>query len=190
MTQVSPPRLLLLVDTYAGRRSGRRERLARIERAIAMAASLADEALDGGSAGRAVRLVGRVAGDRPRPAASGTATTCCRCWRGSPTNTEHPAAELINSAGRFLKSGTTAVLLTPRGSRRKASRERGRNPVLTLPAGSPSAAAWFHFPPGVDFSNCMPWDQQASVEPKPQTRADATPNNPSFNPRRSPDAQV
>jgi uncharacterized protein (DUF58 family) len=161
LTQVAPPRLLLLVDTYAAPQERTRERLTRIERAIAMAASLADEAL---AADLPVGLFVWSDGWQGIEPSSGKRhrNDLLSVLARLPTNTEHPAAELLNGAGRFLKSGTTAVLLTPE-DRAEGVTERGRNPVLTLPAGSPSAAAWFHFPPGVDFSNCMPWDQQASV---------------------------
>jgi uncharacterized protein (DUF58 family) len=161
LTQVAPPRLLLMVDTHAASQERTRERLTRIERSIAMAASLADEAL---AQDLLVGLFVWSNGWQGIEPASGKRhrNDLLSVLARLPANPEHSAVELVSSAGRFLKSGTTAVLLTPE-DRPEGISERGRNPVLTIPAASTSAATWFHFPPGVDFSNCMPWDQQSTV---------------------------
>jgi hypothetical protein len=76
-----------------------------------------------------------------------------------PLNTQHPADELIGRCSRFLKTGTTSVLLTPED--RAAGNEDGpRGAMLVIPAGSPSADAWFRFENGIDFLTCMPADHQ------------------------------
>jgi uncharacterized protein (DUF58 family) len=161
LTQVAPPRLLLLVDTYATPQERTRERLTRIERSIAMAASLADEAL---AQDLLVGLFVWSNGWQGIEPSSGKRhrNDLLSVLARLPANTENSATDLVSSAGRFLKSGTTAVLLTP-DDRPGGISEGGRNPLLTIPAGSPSATAWFQFPAGVDFSNCMPWDQQAAA---------------------------
>jgi hypothetical protein len=151
----------LLVDTYAAPQERTRERLTRIERSIAMAASLADEAL---AQDLLVGLFVWSNGWQGIEPSSGKRhrNDLLSVLARLPANTEHAPTELVSSAGRFLKSGTTAVLLTP-DDRAGGISEGGRNPLLTIPAASPSAAAWFQFPAGVDFSNCMPWDQQAAA---------------------------
>jgi hypothetical protein len=58
----------------------------------------------------------------------------------------------------FLKSGTTPVLLTPHDA--AVGRSDARASLLVIPALSPQAMRWFHFPPTVDFVHAMPPEQE------------------------------
>src|SRR5206468_1004752 len=110
MTQVSPPRLLLIVDTFIEKRT--MEAHAAVERTIAMAASLASEALGAGlSVGLCAWSDGWVAvtpnhGKRHR-------RDLLALLARLPLNTVHDPMELLDRSHHMMKSGTTAALLTP-----------------------------------------------------------------------------
>jgi hypothetical protein len=151
---------LLLVDTYAADRSV--ERHVRIERSIAMAATLASRALD---ADLPVGLfvwsdgwkgIEPMRGKRHR---NDLLSVLARL----PLNLEYPSNELIGRCSRFLKSGTTAVLLTP-DDQPAGYEDRGRGGMLVLPAAAPATEAWFRFDPAIDFATCMPVEQQPALQ--------------------------
>jgi len=152
MSQVAPPRVLLLVDTFLASRSLQDH--AAVERCIAMAASLAAHALDQGFAvglcawscqwvtihpGSGKRFQGELL------------TVLSRL----PLNTSHRLKELLNECQTRLRTGTTPILFTPRDVE-VGTIEGGRGGMIVIPAGSPRAQNWFHFGPEADFSNCMP----------------------------------
>ena len=163
MTQVSPPRLMLLVDTYLpDRRLGSH---AAVERTIARAASLASMALEQGL------MVGAF------------------CWNGSwqaiapnrgkrqrrdllgllarlPLNTSKPAPALMDASYQAMETGTTPVLLTPQNIQLGLG-ERQRSGMLVISDKSPQAQHWFHFDPDVDFRHCMPLDQEPGEASSP-----------------------
>lgn len=158
MTQVSPPRLLLLVDTHMARRT--LESHADVERVIAMAASLASEALE---QGLPVGLLTWSDGWVYAPPNRGkrhrrdilTALACLRL------NTQCDQRALLDESFRHLKSGTTTVLMTPRsdGVHTGAS-EVSRGGMVVFSADMPNVRQWFRFPETVDFTCCMPASQQ------------------------------
>ena len=159
MTQVSPPRLLLAVDTFAQDRS--LEEHARIERSIAMAASLAAFALD---EGMSVGLYAWVDGwrginpDRGKRHRDELLSVLARL----PLNTGHGISELLDRLSGFLRSGTTPVLFTPRDVQLGLG-DRARGSMVVVSAASPQADAWFRFDPGVDFTTAMPPDQRPKI---------------------------
>jgi uncharacterized protein (DUF58 family) len=161
MTQVSPPRLLIIVDTYAGPKTNAKARpngndqaaAAMVEKAIAMAASLAARALDddlsvgllaanGGSSGEYI-AVSPSRGKRHR---NDVLSLLARL----PANHERNASGLLAHASRLMKSGTTAVLVTPATSGPECD-PKVQGALVVLCAASPSADAWFRFEPGIRF---------------------------------------
>jgi uncharacterized protein (DUF58 family) len=156
MTQVSPPRVLLLVDTFVAERTP--EGHAAIERCIAMAASLAVAAIDQGlSVGLCTwsdgwALVQPTRGKRHKDELLSLLSRLA-------LNTTHDLPEVLESAQQVLQSGTTPVLFTPRKSE-PGIEDNGRRGMLVIPADSHRARAWFRFDPGVDFQTCMPAEQQ------------------------------
>ena len=160
MTQVSPPRLLLAVDSFARDRSP--EQHARVERCIAMAASLAAFALDDGmSVGLYAWSGGTWLGinpDRGKRHRDELLSVLARL----PLNTAHEIPELLDRLGQFVKSGTTPVLFTPLDVQLGLG-DRARGAMVVVSAVSPAAENWFRFPPEIDFATTMPPDQRPKV---------------------------
>jgi uncharacterized protein (DUF58 family) len=175
MTQVAPPRLLLLVDTCLVQpgtpadEPASPQAIASVEKAVAMAASLAATALDeelsvglvawNGGAGGGFLAVEPGRGKRHR---GDLLTALARL----PQNNAHDANELSLHAARLLQSGTTAVLVTPQ-ARESGLSERGRNASLVISVESELAEQWFRFEPGVDFTTCVP-PEHAALPPAPR----------------------
>jgi uncharacterized protein (DUF58 family) len=161
MTQVSPPRLLLLVDTCLedDTESGR----IAIEKTIAMAGSLASFAIDGrltvGVFAWSDGWMG-IAPNRGKRHRREILSMLARL----PTNRTHTTQDLLDNSHEFLKSGTTAVLLTPRDVQLGLSESR-RGGMLVISAGSALADRTFQFSPTIDFSRCMP------QEPHPKKKS-------------------
>ncbi len=158
MTRVSPPRLLLLVDT--NRPDPTRAAAAAVEEAVAMAASLASAALEQGlSVGALAWGEGdwqSVAPTRGKRQRRDLMTLLARL----PANPGgHGPAELLDRSKDLVESGTTAVLFTP-GVVDVAVPDRLRGGLVNLAAGSNQARAWFKFPPGTQFDQCLPADQE------------------------------
>ncbi len=176
MTQVSPPRLLLLIDT---RRTGdTRAAFGLVEEAIAMAASVAHAALDDGLsvggfawAGRAADAAGPVDGTAADDGGwHGVPPTRGKRQRRDlmtllarlPANADRPAAELLERCGDLLEPGTTAVLFTADPAE-IAVTDRLRGSLVSIVAGSAQARNWFRFPAGTAFEGHLPADQEAAV---------------------------
>jgi uncharacterized protein (DUF58 family) len=158
MTQVSPPRLVLIVDTMLKNEDA--DTYAAVERTIAMAASLASQAIEEGL------LVGLV------------------CWSGNwvtmqpergkrhrldilaslaslPKNTEHNLSRVMDHARQLLEVATTGVIFTPN----QASMGFGdqRSSLVIVSPASEKTKGWFKFNTNVDFHTCMPADQQPKL---------------------------
>ena len=156
MTQVSPPRILLVVDTFARDRSVAEH--ARIERAIAMAASVAVRALDEGMSVGLYAWSGDWTGvhpDRGKRHRDDLLSILARL----PLNTEHDTHALLERVSRFTKSGTTAMLFTPRDMQPTLGGV-ARGSTVVVSADGSSGQGWFRFDAAVDFTTCMPPDQQ------------------------------
>lgn len=206
MTQVSPPRLLLLVDTHLEDRSV--EAHVRVERTIAMAASLASHAL---AEGLAVGLVawGTPARDaaapstaldyepaaRPPPGRGAPPAPDSR-WltlapsRGKrhrrdllahlaqlPLNTRQDTHALLTASHEAARSGATPVLFTAREIQLGLAEQQRTNLVVVWSL-SAEADRWFRFDPSVDFARSMPWDQQPEVPAPPPASHSPGPVNP------------
>ena len=160
MTQVSPPRLLLGVDTFLPDRTT--DQHAAVERCIAMAASLASFALDEGmSVGLYTWSGGDWLGinpDRGKRHRDELLSVLARL----PLNTSHDVTELLERLGTFIRSGTTTVLFTPRDVQLGLG-DHARGSMLVVSATSQLAQGSFRFPPEVDFTTTMPPDQRPKV---------------------------
>src|SRR5688572_21132517 len=111
LTQVAPPRLVVLVDTFLQDRSAAQHVL--VERAIAMAASLVSKALEEGLAVGMYAWSGEWIGVHPTRGKRHRDDLLSLLAR-LPLNTTHDTPELMAESGGFMKPGTTAVLVTPR----------------------------------------------------------------------------
>jgi uncharacterized protein (DUF58 family) len=156
MTKVSPPRILLLVDTCVG--AAAPADFTAVERAIAMAASLAIIALEqglsvgfGAWSGDWVTIL-PTRGKRHRD----DLLSMLACL---PLNKDHSLTELMDRCQSVLETGTTPILFTPRDLQ-LGMIDRGQSRTVVVPADSARGRAWFRFDGNIDFSTCMPPDQQ------------------------------
>jgi uncharacterized protein (DUF58 family) len=150
MTLVSPPRLLLLVDTYHPDGDSNQESRGRIEQTIAMAGSLASHALESGL------MVGLCAWSTdgwitlPPNRGKRHAKDVMATLATLPDNTSQPSPALMARAEPDIKSGTTPVLLTP-SDMDVGLPDRARGGLLVLSPTSLIGQAAIQFDPAVDF---------------------------------------
>jgi uncharacterized protein (DUF58 family) len=161
MVQIAPPRIVVLVDTYLESPAWA-ERVA-VEKAIAMAGSLARQALDSGMAVGFCAWTGQWQVMAPR-----RGKRHCRdilaALAGLPENRLHPVSELMQRGEGLLAERVTPVLFTPR--RFQAALGDRQRQTVVIPVHSPQAQAWFHFESTVDFASCMPADQAGHIQPE------------------------
>jgi uncharacterized protein (DUF58 family) len=153
MTQVAPPRLLLLVDTFVEQATD--EELTEVERVIAMAASLLSEGLESGL------MIGIYAwggtdwvGLHPNRGKRQRRDALAALAR-LPLNTKKDTRELLHMAERFMKTGTTPVLFTLRDLP-VSLRDHLRTGLVVVSSVNPQSRSWFTFDPKIDFSVAMP----------------------------------
>jgi uncharacterized protein (DUF58 family) len=167
MTEVAPPRLLLLVDTSPPdpekvRPPATAEIL--IERTISMAASLAAAALDDGlSVGLCAFVAGAWKAIPPTRGKNQRADLLSVLARLS-VNASQPTSALLEACHALLKTGTTAILLTPHDLQ-VGLLERSRGGMLVISAMHSSAESWFKYEPSIDFSSTRPMDDQSTATP-------------------------
>ncbi|MGA2230111.1 MAG: DUF58 domain-containing protein [Tepidisphaeraceae bacterium] len=158
MTQVAPPRLMLLVDTYLAHPT--REDLATVEKTLAMAASLASQGLEEGLA------VGLCAWDRddwailPPLQGKRQRRDVLAALARLPRNSVVDSRRLLDASSGLIKSGTTGVLFTPRAMEVSLT-DRLRGAMVVVATLSPSANAWFTFDSHVDFEQCIPLEEDS-----------------------------
>ncbi|HWE03401.1 MAG TPA: DUF58 domain-containing protein [Tepidisphaeraceae bacterium] len=147
MTRVSPPRLMLLVDTYMPDSSD--EKQAAVERVIAMAASIVNTALGQelavgvwAWAGEAVWL-SPLRGKQQR---EDVLTLLARL----PVNSTFPNIQLLDKGEGIMKAGATLVLLTAADPNLTLP-DHARGQIVVLSAASENVRSWFRFLPGVRF---------------------------------------
>lgn len=168
MTRVSPPRIVLLLDTYAGP-SASWDSLAAVERSIAQAASLSAVALSSGlSVGLCVwsgewLLLPPTRGKRH-------SEDLLSVFARLPRNASHGLEELLERGQSMLHAATTPIVFTPREIDIKAV-EKGRGGMIVIPAASAQASGWFTFGAAVDFTHAMPPDQIGQPSKRPWSRA-------------------
>lgn len=159
MTQVSPPRLALLVDTYQKGQSAAAN--TGVEKTIAMAATLASHALETGLLVGLMVWNGQWTGIQPQRGKRHRRDLLAVLAR-LPLNLDHDAQALLDASREVLKSGMTAVLFTPRDMQMGLT-DHGRGGMIVLSAASDQAGRWFAFPQEIDFAHCMPLDQEPTV---------------------------
>ena len=165
MTQVSPPKLLILVDTFLRDRSVA-EHVA-VEKAIAMAASLASHALAAGLMVGLYTWADEWLGIHPNRGKRHRVDVLAQLAR-LPLNTTHDTESLLQASREFFQSGATPVLVSPREFQSGLT-DPGRSNLIVVSAVSPQSQEWFTFDSGINFSTSMPWNQQP-VEQKREVR--------------------
>jgi uncharacterized protein (DUF58 family) len=159
MTQVAPPRLLVMVDTYISQRT--RAEHAQVEKTIAMAASLISAALE---QGLPVGVHAWISGwNGIAPTRGKRQRRDCLALLGRlPLNLEHDAQAMLESSQQLAEPGTTIVLVTGRDIQLSLN-EKLRGGMMVVAANSPQAKAWFKFDPSIDFSVCLPPEQEYGI---------------------------
>lgn len=150
MSHVSPPRLMVVVDTQVSEPTIAEQ--ARVEHAIAMAASLVNVALESGlqvgltvCGEQGVLVVPTNRGKRHR-------RDLLSALSMLGLNRSVTAQELLERAMEHRRVGTTLVLFTP--SHVAPSVEGGR--MVVFSPVQPGSQRLFRFPPHTDFSACIP----------------------------------
>lgn len=159
MTQVAPPRLLILVDSFLTERT--RAEHALVEQAIAMAGSLATTALEKGLAvGVQAWADGwhGIAPTRGKRHRRDVMTLLARL----PVNQQEGAQALLESAQELVEQGTTLVLCTGRNLELGLN-EKLRGGMVVVSAANPQARSWFKFNSAVRFDRCWPADQESGL---------------------------
>jgi uncharacterized protein (DUF58 family) len=155
MVQISPPRLLVLVDTFIEKPTEREYTL--VEETIAMAASLANRAMDSGMAVGLCAWAGDWISVAPQ-----RGKRHCRDILAAlgelPINRTVPGQQLVEQAQGHSGQGVTPIFFTPR-SFQPTLAGQARGAMLAVSASSDEARSWFHFDPMVDFSRSMPANQ-------------------------------
>jgi uncharacterized protein (DUF58 family) len=159
MTEVAPPRLLILVDSFLQSRN--RAEHALVEQAIAMAGSVATLALEQGlSVGIQAWANGwhGIAPTRGKRHRRDVMTLLARL----PLNQEANAEALLQSAQDLVEQGTTLVLVTSRNVELGLN-EKLRGGLIVISAASPASRSLFKFDKDVRFDRCSPPDQEATM---------------------------
>jgi uncharacterized protein (DUF58 family) len=164
MTQVAPPRLLLVVDTHIDPNHRTLTAHADIERAIAMAASVASQALEEGMSVGVIAWSGSewasLAPARGKRHRRDVLAVLARL----PLNTTQNTNALLDASRAATESGVTPLLITPRDYTIALGDRSG---LVVLSSTAESGRRYFRFPETVDFTRCMPADQ----EPRPEREA-------------------
>jgi uncharacterized protein (DUF58 family) len=157
MTHVSPPRLLLLVDTYVGPQPHAKV-LADVERVIAMTASIIDKSL---AMGLSLGMIAFSESWVHVPVNRGKRhrRELLHILARLPQNTRHNHQALTDEAFAEQESRTTAVLLSPIEVAQGLG-DHARGATVVISPDMPHMMSWFTFNPRVDFAHCMPVDQE------------------------------
>ncbi len=159
MTQVSPPKLLLLVDTYVDPAKRTLQTHADIERAIAMAASVASTALEEGMSVGLFTWSGDFAAMAPARGKRHRRDVLAALAR-LPLNTKHQTQELLDASRNATDSGVTPLLITPRDFSVGLGDRSG---LVIVSAVSDPGRRYVRFNESVDFFRCMPADHEPRV---------------------------
>ena len=167
MTQVAPPRLLLVVDTYIDPRNRTLAAHADVERAIAMAASVASQALEEGMSVGVFAWSGEWTSLAPARGKRHRRDVLAVLAR-LPLNTTHNTQQLLDASRNATESGVTPLLLTPREYTIALGDRSG---LVVISSSVEAGKRYFRFPETVDFTRCMPADQEPRMETKKGTKA-------------------
>lgn len=151
MTHVSPPRIMILLDSQVRQRTPAAH--ADVELCIAMAASLASHALEADLPVGLVAWSGefrRVEPQRGKRHRREILTLLAQL----PMNRDANSESLLSAAYEWLDGVATPVLITPHPD------ADARGGMLVIRPHTDQADRWFRFDPTIDFAHAMPPDQQ------------------------------
>lgn len=148
MTRVAPPRLIIAADTHLPGTPAA-EQQALVERAIAMAASLASAALEDGLQVGACAWAGELVTIEPargKQQREDVLTLFARL----PANAEFDRDKLLLAAQAIARAAATVVLITP-ADLQSDPLAQGRGGTIVLSAAREDGRHWFQFPEGIRF---------------------------------------
>jgi uncharacterized protein (DUF58 family) len=155
MTHVSPPRIVILVDTFVAVRDIAHHTA--VERSIAMAASLASHGLE---QGLCIGLVcwtedgwAKIAAARGKRHRRDVLAVLARL----PLNTTHDSTALLGAALELQDSASTMVMFSPADI---GPGQRSNGALIVVSSEGIQSRRWFRFSPNVSFEHCMPADQE------------------------------
>jgi uncharacterized protein (DUF58 family) len=153
MTHVSPPRVVIVLDTLLADTD--RKSVEWMERAIAMAGSLANHALEAGlpvglSVWSGDELI-QLTPNRGRRQCRDLLTVLARL----PRNRLRRVQDLLEASATQRQKGTTTFLITPQPVQIGLG-EHARGGTVVLSPQSDQTRDWFKFDPQIDFSLCEP----------------------------------
>jgi uncharacterized protein (DUF58 family) len=152
MTRVSPPRLLVLVDTQTRDRS--KDEFVAIERGIASAATLIDNALEIGLPVGLVLFNGDWVSHAPNRGKQHRRSLMNDLARVKP-GPLHSLDDLLEKARPLRKTDTTTVVMSPHAAATLGVAARGGQ--VTLSSRDPLHMRYFEFESEVDFS--LGWEE-------------------------------
>jgi uncharacterized protein (DUF58 family) len=160
MTHVSPPRLMLLVDTFVeGERTREMDRA--VEKCLAMAASLASHALEQNLPVGLFIWTGEwtaISPNRGKRQRLDILTALAR----TPRNNQQTTRELLDGAREFQESGTTLILFSPHDIQLGLG-DSARGGIMILSSASAVSERWFKFDKNIDFANCGPVEEKHEI---------------------------
>jgi uncharacterized protein (DUF58 family) len=165
MALISPPRLLILLDTYLPHRTP--EGIAAVEKSIAQAASLASRALE---SGMAVGLCAWSEGwtvVRPQRGKQHTREILA-AMASLPDNQSGTPQQLLDQSVGLTQNEATQVMFTPLNLEMGLG-QRARGTFLIITANSSEAGSYFKFSSTVDFSTCGPEKSLSTAAAAPAT---------------------
>lgn len=148
MTRVSPPKLLVVIDNY--RKDDSLQTYVAVEYAIAMAATVIDQAMEAGLPIGLVAWTGNwttITPNRGKRHRLELLTVLARLG----DNRQYDHVAMFDKARPLCKSDTTAVLVTPEDVSLNLG-QSVRGGVVTLSASEQQRDRYFTFPPELDFS--------------------------------------
>jgi uncharacterized protein (DUF58 family) len=160
MTQVSPPKLLLVVDTFVDPQNRTLTAQADVERAIAMAASVASQALEQGMSVGLFAWSDEWASINPGRGKRHRRDVLAALAR-LPLNTTRNIDALLEASRNATESGVTPVLLTPR---EYIIGLGDRSGLVVVSSSTDPTRRWVRFADSIDFSRCMPADHEPRIE--------------------------
>lgn len=171
MSQVAPPRLLILVDTMRNPADPNAPAQADIEKIIAMAASAASFTLE---RGYPVGLCTWSGQWQFLPAHSGKRhrRDLLSALAKLPSNPHASMASGVDVLLPRLEHGMTLVIFTCRPAAPSTSPRGQRGRIIVFSSTDPATDSLFAFAPTVAFDHCMPADQEVSGFKRPRPRQD------------------
>jgi uncharacterized protein (DUF58 family) len=160
MAQISPPRLVILLDTQV--QSNDLDEQTGVEKSIARAASLARSAMDSGMAVGLCVWSGHWTVIEPLRGKQHIREILAILAK-LPANKKATLSQLLDRSASLARNEATMVLFTSQAVQLGLA-ERTRGSMVIVSSQNSDAEAWFKFDPSIDFSKSIPDGQVDPAE--------------------------